>query len=102
MAAAGKAKSASTSGAGKKAEPSPRPPQEPAEPVSYGSGKPDKALYDAEQAKLKTEIDALQVKLVRLVLSLRCVVSRSMRADVVAVCRKGEDWLDWQGRRWKR
>ncbi|KAF7790816.1 hypothetical protein EIP86_001773 [Pleurotus ostreatoroseus] len=31
--------------------------------VSYGAGKPDKALYDAEQAKIKAEIDALQLKL---------------------------------------
>ncbi|KAI0722942.1 hypothetical protein C8Q76DRAFT_721054 [Earliella scabrosa] len=29
----------------------------------YGSGKPDKALYDAEQSKIKAEIDALQIKL---------------------------------------
>ncbi|TFK55712.1 hypothetical protein OE88DRAFT_651863 [Heliocybe sulcata] len=28
-----------------------------------GSGRPDKAAYDAEQAKLKAEIDAVQVKL---------------------------------------
>ncbi|TCD66987.1 hypothetical protein EIP91_000667 [Steccherinum ochraceum] len=63
MAAADKAKSASTSAAGKKTEPaSPRTPQEPTEPASYGSGKPDKAVYDAEQAKLKADIDALQVK----------------------------------------
>ena len=32
--------------------------------VVYGTGKPDKALYDAEQNKIKAEIDALQVKLV--------------------------------------
>lgn len=31
----------------------------------YGAGKPDKALYDAEQSKIKAEIDALQIKLVR-------------------------------------
>ncbi|THH33615.1 hypothetical protein EUX98_g609 [Antrodiella citrinella] len=60
--AAAKARSASTSGAGKKSEPAPPTPQEPVEPVSYGSGKPDKAVYDAEQAKLKTDIDALQVQ----------------------------------------
>lgn len=29
-----------------------------------GSGKPEKAAYDAEQEKIKTEIDSLQVKLV--------------------------------------
>ena len=32
--------------------------------VAYGQGKPDKALYDAEQDRLKAEIDALQVKMV--------------------------------------
>ncbi|KAM5532306.1 hypothetical protein V8D89_006001 [Ganoderma adspersum] len=31
--------------------------------VTYGSGRPDKAQYDAEQNKIKAEIDALQVKL---------------------------------------
>lgn len=30
-----------------------------------GSSRPDKAAYDAEQAKIKSEIDALQVKVVR-------------------------------------
>ncbi|KAH8094782.1 hypothetical protein BXZ70DRAFT_946035 [Cristinia sonorae] len=60
--AAAKAKSASSSAAPKKTDPSPRAPQEPIEPASYGSGKPDKALYEAEQAKIKAEIDALQAK----------------------------------------
>jgi hypothetical protein len=32
--------------------------------LTGGSGKPDKAAYDAEQEKTKSEIDALQVKLV--------------------------------------
>ena len=32
--------------------------------LSYGTGKPDKALFDAEQNKIKAEIDALQLKLV--------------------------------------
>ncbi|KAI0677528.1 hypothetical protein C8Q78DRAFT_1003095 [Trametes maxima] len=32
-------------------------------PVAYGTGKPDKAVYDAEQNKIKAEIDAVQVKL---------------------------------------
>ncbi|PIL37179.1 hypothetical protein GSI_00871 [Ganoderma sinense ZZ0214-1] len=32
-------------------------------PITYGSGRPDKAQYDAEQNKIKAEIDALQVKL---------------------------------------
>ncbi|KAI0335495.1 hypothetical protein GY45DRAFT_1240466 [Cubamyces sp. BRFM 1775] len=31
--------------------------------VVYGSGKPDKTLYDAEQNKIKAEIDAVQLKL---------------------------------------
>ena len=33
--------------------------------VTHGSGKPDKNAYDAEQERLKSEIDALQAKLVR-------------------------------------
>lgn len=33
-----------------------------------GSGKPDKAAYDAEQERIKTEIDSLQTKLVRALL----------------------------------
>ncbi|KAI0776089.1 hypothetical protein BD413DRAFT_610779 [Trametes elegans] len=32
-------------------------------PVEYGPGKPDKAAYDAEQNKIKAEIDAVQAKL---------------------------------------
>ena len=69
-----KTKSAATNGAPKKAKsPAPSstdsPATAPAEiqeftPVTYGPGKPDKALYDAEQNKIKAEIDALQVKLV--------------------------------------
>ncbi|KAI1786522.1 hypothetical protein LXA43DRAFT_54064 [Ganoderma leucocontextum] len=31
--------------------------------ITYGPGKPEKAPYDAEQNKIKAEIDALQVKL---------------------------------------
>lgn len=31
---------------------------------NYGHGRPDKAIYDAEQEKIKVEIDAIQVKLV--------------------------------------
>ncbi|KAH9943411.1 uncharacterized protein BXZ73DRAFT_97452 [Epithele typhae] len=68
-----KSKSAATNGASKKpssAAPSgtasPVPPAVSAEPqelASYGSGKPDKAVYDAEQNKIKTEIDAVQAKL---------------------------------------
>ena len=34
--------------------------------VTYGSGRPDKALYDAEQNKIKSDIDAAQAKLVRI------------------------------------
>ena len=69
-----KTKSAATNGAPKKAKsPAPSstdsPATAPAEiqeftPVTYGPGKPDKALYDAEQNKIKAEIDALQAKLV--------------------------------------
>ena len=70
-----KTKSAATNGAPKKAKsPAPSstdsPATAPAEiqeftPVTYGPGKPDKALYDVEQNKIKAEIDALQAKLVR-------------------------------------
>ena len=42
----------------------------------YGSGKPDRAIYDAEQAKIQAEIDALQAKLVRDFLSTRSNDSR--------------------------
>jgi hypothetical protein len=34
-------------------------------PVLVVTGKPDKNVYDAEQDKIKTEIDSLQVKLVK-------------------------------------
>ncbi|TBU49564.1 hypothetical protein BD309DRAFT_909482 [Dichomitus squalens] len=73
-----KTKSAATNGAPKKAK-SPAPSttdssapavhevqaqvQEEFTPVTYGPGKPDKALFDAEQNKIKAEIDALQAKL---------------------------------------
>ena len=30
----------------------------------YGSGKPEKSVYDAEQNKIKTEIEVLQARLV--------------------------------------
>ena len=33
--------------------------------VTHSSGRPDKNAYDAEQDRLKNEIDALQAKLVR-------------------------------------
>ena len=77
FAMAPKSKSAATNGASKKAQPAASEvaatPSAPApEPVSqeftyatYGPGKPDKATYDAEQNKIKAEIDALQAKLVR-------------------------------------
>jgi hypothetical protein len=32
--------------------------------ASHATGKPDKKAYDAEQDRIKSEIDALQVKLV--------------------------------------
>jgi len=34
--------------------------------TSSGHGKPDKAAYDLEQEKIKSEIDALQAKLVNI------------------------------------
>ena len=69
-----KSKPAATNGAAKKAKSAtPSGTASPAVTVTevqeftyvvYGTGKPDKALYDAEQNKIKAEIDALQVKLV--------------------------------------
>ncbi|KAI0832449.1 hypothetical protein BC628DRAFT_1309368 [Trametes gibbosa] len=60
--AAKKPKSATPSGAASPA-PTTLEVKEEAVPVAYGTGKPDKALYDTEQNKIKAEIDALQVKL---------------------------------------
>lgn len=34
--------------------------------AAFAGGKPDKKLYDAEQARIKTEIDAFQLKLASL------------------------------------
>lgn len=70
-----KAKTASTSGAGKKQKPAATPSTNgsatpaapspaPSEPASYGSGRPDKKIYDAEQQRIQADIDAVQVKLV--------------------------------------
>jgi len=75
---AAKTKSTTTGGAAPKAK-APKPPSvavtasqdtSEATPTSASwSGKPDKAAYDAEQEKIKTSIDGLQVKLVRSPLS---------------------------------
>ena len=70
-----KAKTASTSGAGKKQKPAATPSTNgsatpaapspaPSEPASYGSGRPDKKIYDAEQQRIQADIYAVQVKLV--------------------------------------
>ncbi|KAK7695803.1 hypothetical protein QCA50_000441 [Cerrena zonata] len=69
-----KAKTASTSGPGKKQKPAVTPSTNgsatpaapspvPSEPTSYGSGRPDKKIYDAEQQRIQAEIDSVQVKL---------------------------------------
>ncbi|OJT03737.1 hypothetical protein TRAPUB_5559 [Trametes pubescens] len=67
-----KSKPAATNGAAKKpksatpsgtASPATTTVEVAKEEAVYGSGRPDKALYDAEQNKIKAEIDALQVKL---------------------------------------
>ncbi|OBZ76594.1 hypothetical protein A0H81_04062 [Grifola frondosa] len=69
-----KTKSASANGTIKKTKSSTPPADGTASPTvsstevqateaSYGSGKPEKALYDAEQHKIKADMDALQVKL---------------------------------------
>lgn len=47
-------------------------------PSSSSSGKPDKAAHDAEQQRIKGEIDALQEKLV-------CHVSRLFLLPLTAV-----------------
>lgn len=41
------------------------PPVDTSDEAAASTGKPDKTAYDAEQAKFKSEIDALQAKLVR-------------------------------------
>lgn len=74
-----KSKPAATNGAAKKpksatpsgtASPATTTVEVPKEEAVYGSGRPDKALYDAEQNKIKAEIDALQVKLVSALVAL--------------------------------
>ena len=40
----------------------------------YGSGRPEKATYDAEQTKIKAEIDVLQVRLVRTLCCFRHIL----------------------------
>lgn len=73
---ASKAKSASANGSasGKTTKGTPAstvPPSPVSKPletdhvVTNGSGRPDKSAYDAEQERLKSEIDVVQVKLVR-------------------------------------
>lgn len=37
--------------------------------AAFAGGKPDKKLFDVEQARIKGEIDTLQAKLVRKILS---------------------------------
>jgi len=77
----GKAKTASTNGASKKGKSAAPPANGKASPAptatttathdeaehasgaTHGTGRPDKSLYDAEQDKIKKEIDALQLKL---------------------------------------
>lgn len=68
---ASKAKSANGSASAKPAKGSPAStvPPSPAKPsetgtIARGSGKPNKNAFDAEQEGLKSEIDALQTKLV--------------------------------------
>lgn len=70
--AAKKPKSATPSGAASPA-PTTLEVKEEAVPVAYGTGKPDKALYDTEQNKIKAEIDALQVKLVSVPAARPCL-----------------------------
>lgn len=94
-----KAKTASTSGAGKKQKPAATPSTTngsvtpaapspvPSEPTSYGSGRPDKKIYDVEQQRIQAEIDGVQVKLVSCLgcsasdiwLTLRLLLSLQLR-----------------------
>lgn len=35
--------------------------------AAYAGGRPDKKIYDADQARIKTEIDALQINLASII-----------------------------------
>jgi hypothetical protein len=47
-------------------------PQEMGE-AAYGSGKPDKAIYDVEQNKLRSEIDVVQAKFASVLLFITLI-----------------------------
>lgn len=77
---------------------------------NYGHGRPDKSIYDAEQDKIKGEIDALQVKLVSFALRV-CILYSSHRLLTLpysrrvfsvifffSECSEGQNWVDWE--RW--
>lgn len=118
--AAAKSKTSSANGASKKAKPaaisasngnsangSVSPAPAPATPVeapfefaTYGPGKPEKSAYEKEQEQIKAQIDALQAKVVR-VLVLACSAAVSRRFVRWAVCCEGEDQHRHQAR-WKQ
>jgi len=45
--------------------------------ASFAGGRPDKKVYDAEQTRIKSEIDALQAKLVRPSLFPICITENN-------------------------
>ena len=59
-----------------------------------GSGKPEKGVYDAEQERIKTEIDALQVKLVSD--SFHSWMSCPLNRLRLSGCREGKNISDFQ------
>lgn len=59
--------------------------------AAYGTGKPEKSLYDAEQNKIKAEIEALQVRLVRNpLIHESCLSDDPHFATTMTECREGQ------------
>ena len=66
----------------------------------YGSGKPDKAVYDAEQNKIKAEIDGLQTRLVSTLRTSELTHWMALNNDTRPIERCQGQALRWQG--WSR
>lgn len=116
--ASAKSKSAAVNGASKKAKSAATPsttangtpaisavdlPSEQPAVSAYGSGKPDRAIYDAEQAKIQAEIDALQTKLVRVCIRLHVTQMSSVSLTpgkhfCFTVCSEGKDCASRRGK----